>query len=69
MFEIRKFFVRTDRTQCLSEQSADSSEEPTCRSWPNNGVFISATCENVEDFLMKNQIKHQYGPSVSMADL
>ena len=33
-FEIRKFFVGTNRTPSLSEQSADSSEEPTCRSWP-----------------------------------
>ena len=28
-FEVRKFFVGTNRTQSLSEQSADSSEEPT----------------------------------------
>ena len=31
MFEVRRFFVRTEQTQCLSELSADSSEEPTCR--------------------------------------
>ena len=30
-FEVRKFFVGTNRTWSLSEQSADSSEEPTCR--------------------------------------
>ena len=30
-FEIQKFFVGTDRTRSLSEQSADSSEEPTRR--------------------------------------
>ena len=28
-FEVRKLFVGTNRTQSLSEQSADSSEEPT----------------------------------------
>ena len=31
MFEVLRFFVRTEQTQCLSELSADSSEEPTCR--------------------------------------
>ena len=33
-FEVRKFFVRTNQTQGLSEQSADCSEEPTRRPWP-----------------------------------
>ena len=34
-FEVRKFFVGRNRTPSLSEQSADSSEEPTCRPRPN----------------------------------
>ena len=35
----------------------------------DNDVFILATCGNMVDFLMKNQIKHQDGPLVSMAEL
>ena len=35
MFEVRKFFVRTDRTQGLSEQFG----EPTCQSWPSRHLL------------------------------
>ena len=35
MFEVPQFFVGTDCTWALSELSADSSEEPTCRLRPS----------------------------------
>ena len=35
----------------------------------DNGVIILAHCGNMKDFLMKNQMKYQYGPQVSMAEL
>ena len=38
-FEVRKFFVGTNRTPSSSEQSADSSEEPTCRPRPTAETY------------------------------
>ena len=64
MFEVRKFFVRTDRTQGLSEQFGRQFGEPTCRSWPTPFAvhmvygcrpikkfycFVPANCKNIDD--------------------
>ena len=38
MFEVPQFFVGTDCTWALSELSADSSEEPTCRLRPIHNI-------------------------------
>ena len=39
------------------------------KSKSDNGVFILLTYLKGDEFLMKNQIIYQHGPSVSMADL
>ena len=52
-FEVRKFFVGTNRTPSLSEQSADSSEEPTCRPRPNSRRGLTSVSENIYLVLKK----------------